>query len=369
VWKNNMIYGLFLDSRIWNIDYLTNPFWKPDSFGVHIDMHPDAFDIPKLGIDPKYKFAIATEIWEIPMQKALEFLRNKGLKIILVPREVSKTKAHTGAMYNLEKFKYNDQYYFKPDCLLAAGKQYYDLCEGYPNRKIVGYPRYEIYLERRCLHSKKKARKRHKLEKRKKIIFFPSYPPIFVQTVDGKNVYTYLHGDLKNTMTCLERYAISHKNDIQVVSKIHPYAQKCYDKNHPDKMVYGKLEKYYKSPTNFFKVIGDSRLDSSVSRDMIIAADFVIGSTSMMLLEAALMNKPILNIRLDQERALKDFITFEGYIRSVNRPQDIPNAIDDMVNNPDKYMVDKSFIEHYLYKDDCKFCERLCNAIKEMLKD
>ena len=51
-----MISGVFLDPRIWKIDYLTNPFWNPDIFGVHIDLHPDAFNIPKTGIsDTRFK--------------------------------------------------------------------------------------------------------------------------------------------------------------------------------------------------------------------------------------------------------------------------------------------------------------------------
>ena len=73
-----MLNGLFLDPRIWKIDFTTSPFWKPNDFGVNIDLHPNAFNIPNIGVDKKYKFAIATEVWELSMQKTLEYLRNKG---------------------------------------------------------------------------------------------------------------------------------------------------------------------------------------------------------------------------------------------------------------------------------------------------
>ncbi len=53
-----MIYGLFLDPRIWKTDYLTNRFWDPLKFGIQIDSHKDPFQIPKTGINKKYKLFI-----------------------------------------------------------------------------------------------------------------------------------------------------------------------------------------------------------------------------------------------------------------------------------------------------------------------
>ena len=86
-----MIHGLFPDPRSWKIDITSSPFWNPEKYGLKIDLHQGAFNIPKIGIDKKYKFIIATEVWEILMRKSLEYLRNKELKVFLVPREPFKT--------------------------------------------------------------------------------------------------------------------------------------------------------------------------------------------------------------------------------------------------------------------------------------
>lgn len=364
-----MINGIFLDPRIWKIDYLTNPFWKPNLFGINIDVHLDAFNIPKIGIDPKYKFAIVTELWEIPMRKTLSYLRKKGIKIFLVPREISKTKAHQGIMFFEEKFNYNGEYFFTPDYIFAPGQQYSSVWDGKEiPKKIIGYPRYEVYLKPELLRTKAEARKRHGIDQNKKIIFFPSYPAIYIQTVNNKNIYTFLDKDLENTMYQLEQYAINNQKEVQVIVKLHPYSQKCYDKKTGSgKEVFGLLKKYYESPSSYLKVIGDSRLDSTISRDMIISTDFVVGSISMMMLEAALTNKPMFNIRLEQECKLNDMISYENNMITAYKPDDIIINLNNMILHPDKYKVDTSFVNHYLYKVDGKFCERLCNEIKLLI--
>jgi len=53
-----VLRGLFLDPRTWKIDYLASPFWNPEKFGIEIDLHPDAFNIPSQGLKKKYDFVI-----------------------------------------------------------------------------------------------------------------------------------------------------------------------------------------------------------------------------------------------------------------------------------------------------------------------
>jgi hypothetical protein len=38
-----------------------------------------------------------------------------------------------------------------------------------------------------------------------------------------------------------------------------------------------------------------------------------------------------------------------------------------MISSPQDYIADDKILEHYFYKIDGKFCERLCNSIKEMM--
>jgi len=360
-----MINGLFLDPRSWKIDYLSSPYWNPKKYGVNIDLHPNAFRIPQMGIDKKYKFVIATEVWEIPIHKTLDYLRKKGLKVFLVPREI----APPVMMFNEEKFKHNGKCFFMPDKLLSAGERYASLWRNVNiEKESIGHPRFDIYLKPNLWKTRKQILKRFGIEPDKKIIFFPSFPPFALQTVNGKNEMADLQDDLQSIMRSLEQFALNN-DGVQVIVKIHPYAQKCYNKKIGfGNEVSGLLKKYYKHPTKNIKVIGDIRNDSSVSREMIIIADIVTGYTSMMLLEAAIINKPIVHIEFVQARKLLSSIPeFNKHLYTVQTPDSLGVALKDVMLNKtnQKYMADPNIIEYYLHKIDGKFCERLCANIKK----
>jgi len=359
-----VIHGLFLDPRTWAIDYKTSPFWRPERYGVKIDLH-DNDSIPNIGVDDKYKFVIATEVWELPMQKTLEYLRSKGLKVILVPREIAPTKSHAAVMFNnFEKFRYKDQCYFTPDIVLAAGRQYAELWKGLVPAKAIGYPRFDVYLGK-TKKTKSQMLKRYKAEQDKKIIFFPAYPPYHLQTVDGKSVSVSLYEDLQNTLRALEQYALSHP-EVQVISKVHPMSFKCYRKRMGSKKeLAGLLLKYYKKPTKYMRVIGDLRNDSSIAREMILMADVVVGYTSMMLLESLVVGKPTLHLKFKQARTLKDTLEFSNGITTIYEPEELAPALDNM---GDKLLDNNmALVEKYLHRVDGKFCERLCEEIKEIV--
>lgn len=361
--------GLFLDPRIWKIDFTTSPFWKPNKYGVNIELHPNAFHIPKMGLKKKYDFVIATEVWEIPMQKTLEYLRKQGLKVILVPRELAPGKTHEATMFADEKFKYKNNYYFKPDLVLSAGERYNDMWKDKVESKVIGYPRFDVYLRKDLLLDKKAIIKKHGLESNKKLIFFPSYPPYHVDTISKKKKMIDLYDDLQNTMKALESYAIKNQDKVQVVVKIHPMSMKCYRKKiGSGKEVAGLMEKYYKKPTPYMKVIGDNRMDSSASREMIIMSDLAIGYTSLMLLEAVMNKKPVVHTMFKQSRQLKQPLEYHHDMRTVYEPNEIEDALDAGLYTDDLVLKNNRLLEHVLYKIDGKFCERLCNEIKRVCK-
>jgi hypothetical protein len=356
--------GIFLDPRIWEIDYQTSPFWHPGQYGLKIDLHVDAFRIPDIGIAGRYKFAITTEVWEKPMHKSLKFLRSRGLKIFMVPRELTPTKAHIGIMFNEEKFKYKGDYYFTPDLIFAPGKQYANLWKGRARTKVIGYPRFDIYLDKKKWRNKSKILPRYGISKNKKIIFFPSYPPFAMDTKNKKNITIDINDDLQNTLKVFERFAINNR-DFQVISKIHPYSQKCYNKKiGKGNEVSGLLEKYYWHPTDYMKVIGDRRNNSSRSRDMIMVADVVVGFSSMMLLEAIINRKPVLHLQMPQSTKAPAMPLYAENIKTVYNFEEMLVALNDIKRNPDKYIVKSNeVVEHYFHKVDGKFCKRLCKSI------
>lgn len=358
-----MIHGLFLDPRTWKIDFLTSPFWKPEAYGLKVDLHPNAFHIPTTGIDSKYKFVIATEVWEIPMQKTLEYLRNKGLKIFLVPREIAPTRSHLAVMFNHDKFKYKNNYYFTPDLVLTASDQYGELWDGRAPHKTVGYPRFDVYKRPDLWKTKAEIRKKHGIEN-KKIIFFPSYPPWGVKMEGGKHSTINLYDDLQNTLKVLEQYALDHP-EVQIVSKIHPMSFKCYKKGigRGDEVA-GLLKKYYEHPSKHMKVLGDVREDSSASREITILADMVVGYTSMMMLEAIMIGKPVLHVKFEQCSQLKDTLEYDDDIVTAYHPGEVAKYLDDS----DKLVVkDMKLVEKYLYKFDGQVCDRIFSTIKKYL--
>jgi hypothetical protein len=362
-----MLNGLFLDPRIWSIDYISSPFWKPQQHGVNIDLHPNAFNIPKTGVDAKYKFVCTSEIWEIPMQKTLEYLKSRGLKIILVPRELM-----IGHLGNDERYKYKDQYYFSPDLTLAAGERY---ANGWRelNQKIpvktIGYPRFDIYLRKDLWKSKQELLAKHGLEKDKKIIYFCSYPPYHGEIEDGKRILVDAYDDLQNTMGALEQYAIKYQDKVQIVVKIHPMSMKCYLKGiGPGREVSGLMEKYYKHPTKYMKVLGDNRLDSSASREMIMISDLVVGFNSIMMLEAVINDKPVIHTYFEQSQKLKTSIIYRNDMPTINKPVQMEEAINAGLYTDMFILKDKKIVEYALGKVDGNFCQRLCEEIKNICK-
>ena len=365
-----MINALFLDPRIWKIDYLTSPYWNPEKFGVKFDLHPSAFNIPKTGVDKKYKVVVATEMWEKPMQATLEYLRNRGLKIVLIPREISPAPIHLKLMYDDPQFEYKGKCYTEPDVILSPGLKYSEL---WNNRckiiKEVGYPRFDVCVDKAKWKTKDQVLKRHGIELNKKLIFFPSFPPYHIQLNEkGENYFHELQDDLQNILKTLEAYAIRNQATTQVIVKIHPTAQKCYDKGIGlPNMVHGLLKKYYKQPTSYMKVIGDIRTDSSVSHELLQISDLVVGYTSMMMLESIILNKPILHVQFSQCKSMKGVMDFSTELETLYTPEKLALALE---NIPEKNNMDANqskLIKDYLYKVDGKFCERVCAEIKNIV--
>lgn len=349
-----MLHGLFSDPRVWHIDYLPSKFWTPDIFGVHIDLHQNAFNIPKTGINSKYKFFLTSEVWEIPMQKTLEYLKNKGTRIFLVPREPFKTDVLEHTLFNYKKFMYKGSCFFNPDVVLAPNKVYANYWKGKTKCVITGSPRFDYLLGVGKEINKQQIRDKYKLTN-KKIIFFPSYPPIYNKPGGG---FFDIYDGREETLEGLEKFAKNNK-EYQVVVKIHPMSFKCYKKGiGTGKEVTGMLLKYYKNPTEYMKVIGDVRMSGDIAKELLFVSDVVVGFTSTMLLEAAVLNKHIVHLLIGNTQDV-NFTAYKNYFPVV---YDI-NNMSNLILNEHKTNT-KKLIEDYLFKIDGKTCERICDAIK-----
>jgi CDP-glycerol glycerophosphotransferase (TagB/SpsB family) len=351
-----MLHGLFLDPRIWKIDVLSSPCWNTEKYGIKIDLHPNAFRIWEKGaLDKKYKFAIATEVWEIPMRRSLKYLRHKGLKIFLLPRETLITEALKDLLFEYPKFLHNGEYYFKPDAVFAPNKIYADFWKEKTNVVVTGYPRFD-YLFGTGGVSRSKIVEKYGLSSSKKIIFFPSYPP-YCHKADGSFFDVYDGREL--TLRALEGFA-QNNNEYQVVVKIHPMSFKCYKKGTGrGKEVAETLLKYYKNPTDYMKVIGDVRMSGNIAKELLLISDIVVGFKSTMLLEALALDKYVMHLLLGNTVDV-NFTAYKDHMPTVYSKEDMWAFI----KNP--YKIDsKQAIENYLFRVDGKSCQRICDAIKK----
>jgi len=366
-----MIQGLFLDPRIWKIDYIASSYWEPNKYGLNVDLYPDAFNIPKIGIDAKYKFVICSEIWEKPMQNALQYLRDRGLKIFFAAREPIKHGDLIDAMFSYEHFNMNGRYYFAPDVVLAAGKKYADLWKDKIKTVITGYPRWDWYLDSSKHMGRDKFFTKYGLERNRKIIFFISYPPYHYKKIDGKDNFVDLFEEHDKTLSILEQFAIKYEPMYQIISKIHPAAMKCYLKGTDKrKEVAGLLKKYYNSPTKYCKVIGDVRDNGTISKDLLMHSDMVIGYNSTMLLEAMLLNKPLVNVILGKCQNIST--PYDELSETIYTEEQLKMSLDKfksgLYDNHKTDIDSMKLVEDYIYKVDGKCCERMCAVIKEELK-
>lgn len=363
-----MIHGLFLDPRAWNIDFTPSPFWNTEKYGIKIDLHPDAFHIPKMGVDKKYKFVIATEVWEIPIRKALQYLRDKGLKVFLIAREPVKYGEAINGMFSYERFFFNNEYYFKPDAVFGAGQKFADIWEGKTETYVTGYPRWDLYADKKLWKSREEIFKTYGLEQDRKMIFFPSYPPYAYKKENGKDTFVDLSETRDSVFEAVSDFARENP-EYQFVSKIHPMSMKCYRKKTGMRNeVSGLLEKYYKSPTKYFKVIGDERMSGNIAKDLLIGSDLMIGFYSTMLLESIMLRKPAVQALIG-ERAVMFDNPYEGMFPTVFTKAELKSFLKEY--SSDSYspsFADDRMVE-YTHHIDKKACERICDAIKkEMAK-
>lgn len=353
-----MLNGMFLDPRIWSMDILGSPLWNTQRYGINIELVNDAFNIPKTGIKKKYDFVLATEVWEIPMQKTLRYLRAKGIKVFLMPRETFIPPEKRDLLFSYPKFLYKGAHYFRPDAVMAPNQVYAGYWKGKTKVVETGYPRFD-YLAVENKINRAETVKKYKLNPNKKIIFFPSYPPYYHKT-DG--TFLDLYSAREQTLQILEGVA-KESEEYQVVAKIHPMSFKCFKKGTGTKKeVTGTLLKYYKHPTDFMTVIGDERMSGAIAKELLLVSDVVIGFNSTMLLESLALNKPTLHVLLGETKNT-NFDSFAGHMETAYDKDGIEKFIDGPIVWKDRYLVDR-----FLAGADGRSCERICKVINEETK-
>lgn len=359
-----MLSGIVMGRTIWNIDVRYSKFWTPEKYGVRFPkVIEKPVDLVNFKIDKKYKFILVSDIFSKKTRLAIESARRRGLKVFFLPREPFCLQ---------ESFLFKDprmrddngDHYLTPDVVLAPGEAFGNLWKDKTKVFVTGHPKFDY-----CLYKNWKKRedvvKKYELSENKKILFFPSYT-IFHTKEFYKDMTSLLYDDIFEERECLmeslEEFA-NNRDDIQVVVKLHPMSSKLLIKKGVTKDGKGLTMKYLKNPTDSFKVVDGAREARISSRDIMSAADFVVGSQSTMLYESAVLGKPTLQTGFG--KAGKNLYTIPGYedmfVNSFGK--------EDTVDKLHK-MVDDNVINYkipgnkYLYLD-AGVCERICNVIKQ----
>jgi len=359
-----MIHGIFLDPRSWVSDFLAHPNWNPERFGVKIDLYNERSQVDRKPPGASCKFAISTEAWTVGMHKTLEFLKTKhNLKIFMIPRETILAAGYKRIMFKNKDFEYNGKCFFSPDVLMSSGQHYTSFWKEKAQVVNIGHPRYDSYAISGWHDSTKSIKRKYNIDPSKKVILFASYWNKHYQQDAGDTIfYSDTSKDLQKTTEILEEVAKA-REDIQVVIKIHPTAQKLYLKG-KYKLDY-VTAKYFRQPDGLIRVVEDDRETCKVAKNLLYISDLVVGFKSTMMLEAMVINKPTINIMLEQANKLIGLPDLVERIFTVKSGQDLKNCLLDTDNYKNYGALDKSLIYDYFHDIDGNYCERLCNEIKK----
>jgi hypothetical protein len=350
-----MLHGLFLDQRMWNMDLVASDRWNPESYGVKIDLRTDAHNIIGSKLDSKYKFIVASEVWEEPMRDILEYLRNAGLKVFLLPRE--SMTFDEDVLFNYDVHMYKGMRYFCPDAVLAPSKVYYNLWKQKTKVYLTGHPKFNYCLD--DLPSKTQIEQKYNLLQKKKV-FFPSHPPSHYQKMNGKDNFVNTFQPREATLRALEKVALN--NDAQVIVKMHPTSVKDFNKHGGTSDVSGITKKYYGKAEGSFRVFGDDRMHGNMGRDLLNVSDVVVGFTSTMLLEAALMKKSVVHTEVGVYKDWPRRPRYDLVFDTAFTEDSLYDSIVSLLEKPrENYNVQDLNI--FMHKVDGKSCKRICEAI------
>lgn len=364
-----MLHGIVLGKAIWDVDVTYSKFWQPEKYGVSFSkVLFNPVDVVKIKKPGNYKFLVATDLWSVKTQNALEYARKKlGLKIFFLPREAF--GFFEQFLFHDERFLNNGKYYFTPDVIFAPGTLYRDT---WVDKKIsiyvTGHPRFDYCMYENWV-SRKEALKKFGLSKKLKTIFFPASTIFTVKNLnkdvtfkDWGKLYKDVHEEREMMLQTLLDFS-KKRDDVQVIVKLHPMSSAALRKKGITKDIEGILHKYLKKPAKNFVVIDGKNETRKVARDILHVCDYIIGDNSTMMFEGAIAGKPVLRSLMGLSNNLLNYPGYDDIFINTSGKEDTLLKLNEMVDNGDDFMMKCDDISKYLLKDT-KSCERICNVIK-----
>ena len=196
------------------------------------------------------------------------------------------------------------------------------IVEGFPENKLIvtGNPYFEYYQNKHLKKplNLKPLRHHYRFNNYEKTYLFASEPITSIYgNVKGEALYGYTE------LTIVEEIArfISKTQSlsIQLVIKSHPKDKKD--------IYQGLLSKYpfIKMATSFSTI------------ELISTCDAVIGMSSTLLLEAALLEKPILSVQIGLTMNNPFYLNQTGFSKSIETKEQLENSLSSLYNNPESF--------------------------------
>ena len=208
------------------------------------------------------------------------------------------------------------------------------------NLAITGQPRTDILFENKTNYSRKKIDSKLGLAPNKKLVVFASQP------LDELS-------ESKITLTAVIE-AVRNLEDVTLVVKLHP----------------GDNEEYYK------KIIDDLKYGAVAIKDidlyeLLYCCDLLISIQSTVILEALLMDKPVIKVNLIENYDLFGGATPQGIIEVYNEKElakVINKALYDSSYLEKLSKKRKKVISEYFYKIDGNSTKRFINVVRGLLE-
>lgn len=367
-----MINGIKVAKHYWKAYVEDSKYWTPSKYGLVENTTVDNIgDFHKLKIinADKYKFILTSDVWHLPYRDILREAQDIGIKVVFLPKE--SLNVYEISNFGFKEYLKDEQCYFTPDLVLSPGAVHYDLWKDKTKSVITGHPRFNYCLDKGTPNDKKILCSKYKLEQDKKLIFFPSYP-IFHQNnvglslVDKKSWKDFFE-EREEMMETLLSFAES-RSDVQVVVKLHPMTTTAFRKRlvGTELDMTGLTKRFLDNPTSKFKVIDGARTTKLISIDIVSGSDIVVGRNSTMLIEAALMGKPVLRAEFEKTDRIISILGYKDVFDTAVGRSAALKKLKNIVSNPVKNFNDND-LSKYIYKVDGKCCERICTAIKNII--
>lgn len=205
---------------------------------------------------------------------------------------------------------------------------------------VTGQPRTDVFFENKGKYSKARICGKLGINPGKKLIVFASQP------LDELS-------ESKITLTAVIE-SVRNLKDAKLVVKLHP----------------GDNEQYYK------RIIDDLRYDAVAIKDidlyeLLYCSELVISIQSTVILEALMLDKPVIKINLIENYNLFGGVVPQGIIE-VFKEEGLPKVIDKILS--DKAYMEKikkkrkKMISEYFYKIDGNSTKRFVKVLDGMLK-